>query len=97
LSDTRPLKDNHVQPSDAPAPPSEEIQKARDMVEIARDLIARTHQVLDTIRQLVKRKEEILQYNQARRERQAEQMAAHATTVPHEAGIDIGTERGAPE
>ena len=89
MSDTRPLKNDHVQPSDATAPPSEEIQKARDMIEIARDLIARTHQVLDTIRQLIKRKEEILQYNQARRERQAEQTAAHATTMPHEAGLGI--------
>ena len=88
MSDTRPLKDDHVQPSDALAPPSEEIQKARDMIEIARDLIARTHQALDTVRQLIKSKKEILQYNQARRERQAEQMAS-ATTVPDEAGIDI--------
>jgi two-component system, response regulator len=88
MSDTRPLKDDHVQPSDALAPPSEEIQKARDMIEIARDLIARTHQALDTIRQLVKSKGEILQYNQARRERQAEQRAS-APTVPDEAGINI--------
>jgi CheY-like chemotaxis protein len=88
LSDTRPLKDDHVQPSDALAPPSEEIQKARDMIEIARDLIARTHQALDTVRQLIKSKKEILQYNQARRERQAEQMAS-VTAVPDKAGIDI--------
>ena len=88
MSDTRPLKDDHVQPSDALAPPSEEIQKARDMIETARDLIARTHQALDNIRQLIKSKEEILQYNQARREHQAEQRAS-AATVPDEAGIDI--------
>ena len=37
---------------------------------------------------LMKSKEEILQYNQARRERRAEQ-GAFATTVPDEAGIDI--------
>ena len=37
---------------------------------------------------LMKSKEEILQYNQAQRERQAEQTAS-ATTVPDEAGIDI--------
>jgi CheY-like chemotaxis protein len=37
----------------------------------------------------MKNKKEILQYNQARRERQAEQTAAHATTVPHEASIGI--------
>ena len=36
----------------------------------------------------MKSKEEILQYNQAQRERQAEQTAS-ATTVPDEAGIDI--------
>ena len=36
----------------------------------------------------MKSKEEILQYNQARREHQAEQMAS-VTTVPDEAGIDI--------
>jgi CheY-like chemotaxis protein len=88
MSDTRPLKNNHVQPGDAPALPSEEIQKAQDMVEIARDLIARTHQALDTLRQLIKSKKEILQYNQARREHKAEQMA-FAMTVPDEAGTDI--------
>ena len=88
MSDTRPSKDDHVQPSDAPAPPAEEIQKALDTVETARDLLARAHQVLDTTRQLIKSKEKILQYNQARRERQAEQTAS-ATTVPNEAGIDI--------
>ena len=88
MSDTRPLKDNHVQPSYALAPPSEEIQKARNLIETARDLIARTYQVLDNIRPLIKSKEEILQYNQARRERQAEQTAS-ATIVPDEAGIDM--------
>ena len=88
MSETRPLKDDHVQPGDAFAPPSEEIQKARDMIETARDLIAHAHQALDTARQLIKSKKEILQYNQARREYEAEHRAS-APPVPDEAGIDI--------
>jgi CheY-like chemotaxis protein len=88
MSDTRPSKGDHVRPGDATAPSSGEIQKAQETVETARDLIARAHQALDTKRQLIKSKEEILQHNQARREHQDEQRAS-ATTVPHEAGINI--------
>jgi CheY-like chemotaxis protein len=89
MSTARPSKDNPVQPSYATAPLRGAILKAQDKVETARDLIACTHQVVDTTRQLVKNKKEILQYNQAWRERQAEQGAAHATTGPHEAGLAI--------
>src|SRR5262245_29494662 len=88
MSNTRSSKDDHVQPGDATAPRSEEIQKARDAVETARGLIGHTHQVLDTTRRLIKVKAEILQANQARLERQAEQTAS-ATTVPDEAGVDL--------
>ena len=88
MSDTRPPKDGQLQSGDATGCLSEEIQKAQGTVETARDLIARAHQAIDTTRQLIKSKEEILQYNQARRERRAEQTAS-ATTVPDEAGLDV--------
>ena len=89
MSDTRPSKDNHVQPSDTPAPASGAMQKAKNTVETARDLLARAHQALDTKRQLIQSKQEILHYNQARRERQAEQTPSHALTVPHGVSITI--------
>ena len=84
-----PEKNDHVHLSDATAPLSVAIPKVQATVETARDLLARTHQVLDTTRQLIHTKQEILHYNHARRERQAEQTATHATPVPHAAGSAI--------
>jgi CheY-like chemotaxis protein len=63
-------------------------QKARALGENARDKRARAHQALAKTRRLLKDSEAIFQHTPARREHQAEQAAASATTAPRP-GIDI--------
>jgi CheY-like chemotaxis protein len=65
MNAARPSKSDHVHLSDATAPLLGAIRKAQGTVGTARDLLARTHPAMETTRQLINNKKEILQDNQA--------------------------------
>jgi hypothetical protein len=67
MNDACPSKSDHMQLSAASAHPWGVILKAQDTAETARHLITHAHQVMDTTRQLITIKKELLHCIQARR------------------------------